>query len=230
MEKNIEKSSNKENEEEKGLPIKKVLISVILIFTAFFGSFIIYFSMQVGLNTESPMVVVVSGSMEPTILKGDLLIVKGEDPNNIKSGSIQNKTGDVIVYDARGLWASAPNDPIVHRIVDKRLENGTWYFLTKGDANLSPDPAWVPENRIIGVVVGRIPLLGWVKIFLTESNLLIPIIVILSVLIIISIVYDIFYAEEEEKTQKKDKNTQRIREYNYAANSAQKSEEEDNLS
>jgi signal peptidase len=214
-------SENKQNRDEKQVPIKKIAISVVLILSAFFGSFLIYFTMQVSLNTQSPMVVVVSGSMEPTILKGDLLIVQGKDPENIESGTIQNKEGDVIVYDARGLWASAPNEPIVHRVVDKRLENGTWYFLTKGDANLNTDPAWVPGNKIIGVVVARIPFIGWIKIFLTESNLLVPIIVILSFLIVISIFYDIFYAEEEEEKEstKEDESTF-IKEYDYTDQSS----------
>jgi signal peptidase I len=210
------KQSN-EKQEEKQIPVKKIVISVILILSAFFGSFLIYFTMQVSLNTQSPMVVVVSGSMEPTILKGDLLIVQGKDPANIESGTIQNKEGDIIVFDARGLWASAPNEPIVHRIVDKRLENGTWYFLTKGDANLNTDPAWVPANRIVGVVVARIPFIGWIKIFLTESNLLVPIIVILSILIVISIFYDIFYAEEEKEAKEEDKN-RFIKKYDYTNN------------
>lgn len=221
-------SQSNERQEEKQIPVKKIAISVILILSAFFGSFLIYFTMQVSLNTQSPMVVVVSGSMEPTILKGDLLIVQGKDPENIESGTIQNKEGDVIVYDARGLWASAPNEPIVHRVVDKRLENGTWYFLTKGDANLNTDPAWVPGNRIIGVVVARIPFIGWIKIFLTESNLLVPIIVILSFLIVISIFYDIFYAEEEEeKESTKEDGSTFIKEYDYTDQSSSKDMKKD---
>ena len=145
---------------------RKIIVTVILLGLAFSGAFLIYYIMQIALNTDSPMVVVVSGSMEPKLHRGDLLFLKGKDAENIKNGTIEGKEGDIIVFDARGLWITAPSDPIVHRVVDKRYNNG-WEFLTKGDANSSPDAEWVPENRILGVVVGRIPYIGWVKIALT---------------------------------------------------------------
>ncbi|MFX1500122.1 MAG: hypothetical protein ACFFDH_04060, partial [Promethearchaeota archaeon] len=59
-------------------------------------------------------------------------------------------------------------------------------------------PGWVPENRILGVVCGRIPYLGWVKILLTDTGLLIPLLVIVSTLLIISIVWDIVGKEDDD--------------------------------
>ncbi|MFX1501394.1 MAG: signal peptidase I, partial [Promethearchaeota archaeon] len=130
---------------KKGVGAKrKIIIAVVLIFFAFSGSFLIYFIMQITLNTSNPMVVVVSGSMEPNLLKGDLLFLKGKDPATIKSGTIEGKEGDIIVFDARNLpgWIKPPNDPIVHRVIDKYNDSGL-FFRTKGDANPSPDPGWV---------------------------------------------------------------------------------------
>ncbi len=128
---------------------------------AFSGAFLIYFVMQVALNTDTPMVVVVSGSMEPNLYKGDLLFLKGTDPENIKNGTIEGKEGDIIVLDTQGLpnWGDTLADPIVHRVIDKKMING-WFFLTKGDANHNHDPAWFPETRILGVVVCRIPFVA----------------------------------------------------------------------
>ena len=179
---------------------RKIIVTVLLLGIAFSGAFLIYYVMQLALNTETPMVVVVSGSMEPNLHKGDLLFLKGKNPEVIKNGSIDGKEGDIIVFDARGLsgWYHAPNDPIVHRVINKRYDNG-WFFLTKGDANQNPDAAWVPETRILGVVVGRVPYIGWVKIMLTESNLLIPLLVIVSVLLVISVIWDLVKKEEDEK-------------------------------
>ncbi len=194
------------NEKEK-TPIshKKVIIAVVMICIAFFGSFLLYFGLQVALNTEAPIVIVVSGSMEPNIREGDLLFVMGANPKDIKNGTAEDKNGDVIVFDARGLWAGAPEEPIVHRVVDKYLVGDTWYFRTKGDANSLPDQELVPESRIIGVVIGGIPYIGWVKILLTESGLLIPLLVIVSALLVISIIRDIFQDEngDEDEDQKK---------------------------
>ena len=191
---------------KKPIPHKKVIIAVVLIITAFFGSYLVYFILQVSFNTESPIVVVISGSMEPAIHQGDLLFVAGKDADDIKNGTIVDKDGDVIVFDARGLWSTAPQEPIVHRVVDKYLIGDTWYFRTKGDANSLPDAAAIPESRVIGVVIGGIPYLGWVKIFLTESGLLIPLLVVISALLIISIVRDVIKEQREEEGENTKKN------------------------
>ncbi len=194
------KKAKKKQESSK----RKIIIAIILIIFAFSGSFLIYFIMQITLNTKTPMVVVVSGSMEPNLLKGDLLFLKGKNPATIKNGTIEGKEGDIIVFDAHGIWIHAPGDPIVHRVVDKMYDNG-WFFLTKGDANPFPDEAWVPEDHILGVVVGRIPYIGWVKIALTDSGLLIPLLVIVSGLLIVSIIWDIVKKDENDKDKKKEK-------------------------
>ena len=129
-----------------------------------------------------------------------------EKLESIKNGTAEGKEGDIIVFNALGLpgWIHAPSEPIVHRVIDKMYNNG-WFFLTKGDANPTPDNGWVPETRIIGVVVGRIPYIGWVKILLTDSGLLIPLLVIVSALLIISIVWDIIKGDDEKgKNKSKD--------------------------
>ena len=197
---------------------KKIIIAVIIISFAFLGSFIIYFVMQIVLGTPNPMVVVISGSMEPTIHKGDLLFLRGVDnPADIKNGTIEDKDGDVIVYDARGLWIGAPAEPIVHRVVNNIIINASGYFFwTKGDANTLLDPAPVPADHIIGVVVGGIPYIGWIKIFLTESGLLIPIIIILSILLIISIIWDIIKEKQQEpKKPENGEEQQKVQEYDF---------------
>lgn len=206
MDTNNLKNSKEKEKEKKPISHKKVIIAVVMICIAFFGSFLVYFGLQVVLNTEAPIVIVVSGSMEPNIREGDLLFVKGANPEDIKNGTAEDKNGDVIVFDARGLWAGAPEEPIVHRVVDKYLVGDTWYFRTKGDANPLSDQAPVPEHCIIGVVIGGIPYIGWVKIFLTESGLLIPLLVIISALLVISIIRDILQGEDEDKKKSNDKN------------------------
>ena len=192
---------NTTEKEKKPVSRKKIIIAVVMISIAFFGSFLVYFILQISFNTESPIVVVVSGSMEPQIHKGDLLFVMGREPENIKNGTIIDKDGDIIVFNAQGLWPSAPIEPIVHRVIEKYQDGGIWYFRTKGDANSMPDAAYVPEGRIIGVVVGGIPYIGWVKIFLTDSGLLIPLLVIISALLIISIVRDIYKGDDDDKDE-----------------------------
>jgi len=180
---------------------KRIILAVITISIAFFGSFFLFFILQITLNTETPVVVVESGSMEPLISRGDLLIVRGVPASDIRSGTIEDMDGDIIVFSAQGVWSNPPAEPIVHRVVDKKFEDGIWQFRTKGDANPIVDEGWVPEDNILGVVVFKIPWIGWVKIFLTESGLLIPLLVIISVLLIISIVIDAYRKYEEEEKE-----------------------------
>jgi signal peptidase len=209
MDANNLKNSKKKEKEKKPISHKKIIIAAVMICIAFFGSFLVYFGLQVVLNTEAPIVIVVSGSMEPSIREGDLLFVSGAiEPEDIKNGTAEDKNGDVTVFNARGLWAGAPEEPIVHRVVDKYLVGDTWYFRTKGDANLIYDLAPVPEDNIIGVVIGGIPYIGWIKILLTESGLLIPLLVIISAFLVISIIWDIFQGDGDDEDQKKknDKN------------------------
>ena len=61
--------------------------------------------MKLSLWTESPVVVVLSGSMEPCMQRGDVLFLAKNTP-------IEN--GDIIVYEIDG-----ENIPIVHRVVTK---------------------------------------------------------------------------------------------------------------
>ena len=195
----------------KSFKNKKIIGSILLIVIAFFGSFFVYFILQISLNTQTPVVVVVSGSMSPNINKGDLLFVQGKNPEDIRNGSAIEQDGDVIVFDAWGLegWVFAPQDPVVHRVIDKWLDGSTWYFQTKGDANPLPDPAPIPEDRIFGAVIGGIPFIGWVKIVLTDSGLVIPLLVIISALLIITIIWDVIKGENKDAEDSKENQEER---------------------
>ena len=82
---------------------------------------------------------VTSGSMEPALHKGDLIVVHREKAY---------KTGDIVVYiSGRSL--------IVHRIID--MKDGQW--ILKGDANNTADPPVTP-SVVKGKVAFHIPLAG----------------------------------------------------------------------
>ncbi|MFX1494683.1 MAG: signal peptidase I [Promethearchaeota archaeon] len=193
---------------------RKVIIAVVLISVAFFGSFLTYFILQVALNTETPIVVVVSGSMKPTLNEGDLLFVKGVNPADIRNGTVEEKNGDIIVFDAHDVWFSPPAEPVVHRVVNKRynVNKSYWEFQTKGDNDATnphidgyPFEIWVPDYKIYGIICGRIPYIGWVKIVLTDSGLLIPLLIIISIVLIISIIRDVLKEDDEKERKKKEK-------------------------
>ena len=83
--------------------------------------------------------VVLSGSMEPELSKGDLIIVK-------ESGSYG--AGDVVVYQENNIL-------IVHRIISVEEDQIT----TKGDANPVADEP-VKASAVRGEVVASIPFVG----------------------------------------------------------------------
>ncbi len=205
---------------EKVKDQKKEILStgliIVVLFSVTFGGF---YLLQLGLGTESPLVVVTSGSMEPTIYRGDMLIIQQKAPLEIKNASEAQGdiNADIIVYWAQGVWkpADAVSEPIVHRVVGKKYEEGKWWFLAQGDntgTNPYPDnPStptenWIPEENIIGIVIGKIPYVGHIKLFLEDQNLIFPLMVGLSVLLILSIIYDITHPEEEEEEEDKRKN------------------------
>jgi len=208
-------SENPKKKKETKIRKKDVIIGVSLIVFAFLGTWGTFAIMKVALKTEIPLVVVTSPSMVPAIEVGDMLVVEGKAPKDIINGSAIDKDGDIIIYDAKGLWPSyklpKDNQPIVHRVIAKWYNETEqkYYFITKGDNNEFPDyPDGVviypvPEDHILGVVKTIIPKVGLVKIWLTEEGLAIPLIVILGILLVISIVYDITHPEQEEDEKKK---------------------------
>lgn len=82
---------------------------------------------------------VISNSMEPTINKGSILILK---PSKIY------KKGDIVSYKSL-----EQNVPVTHRIVEINKINGVYYFQTKGDKNQVKDPNPVSEKEILGKVI-----------------------------------------------------------------------------
>ncbi len=87
---------------------------------------------------------VLSGSMEPTFKKGDMVLMQEFDLNV--------KVGDIVMFPMYGF-----KEPITHRVVGI---TGRGYIITKGDANALTDSTGFPPERIIGkaVLIGNTPI------------------------------------------------------------------------
>jgi len=93
--------------------------------------------------------IVLTGSMEPAISTGDIIITT---PITRK----EPKVGDVVAYQAKRF--NGENVAVFsHRIVSGDLQSG---FVVKGDANKSPDNQKPKAPDILGVVIFVIPFLG----------------------------------------------------------------------
>lgn len=94
--------------------------------------------------------VVLSGSMEPQISPGDVVVVDQRPTDAIAEG-------DVITF-VRG----EGQEPVTHRVADVEQRGGTRVFTTKGDANEDVDPQPIPAENVIGEVTLTIPYIGHV--------------------------------------------------------------------
>jgi signal peptidase len=96
--------------------------------------------------------------MTPTLSPGDVLLLQGVSPDELE-------VGDIIVFRS----PRNTEDLIVHRIVQIAIRDGMYYFTTKGD-NPRTNPWSLSYERdfaasyIVGRVVFRIPLIGWIWI------------------------------------------------------------------
>ena len=94
----------------------------------------------------------VSGSMEPVIYRGDL-ILSTTNYNGLDKG-------DIIAYKAH--WFQEKT--VLHRIKDKAVNSETGQFsgyITRGDNNDVDDPETVKPEQITSEVVTIIPYAGW---------------------------------------------------------------------
>ncbi len=166
-----------------------------------------WFGLQAALNTQIfPLFTVTSESMcippglcdpiahtfERTLHVGDLLVIQGVNPNDLKT---DYPNSDIIVYRRPDLPANDPKANIVHRIVRYEDINGTRYFWTKGDGNgypnVWPNPAestdpWSPisEDYVYGKVVMRIPWIGSLAL-LSQQFSIIPIILVIIIIALV---------------------------------------------
>ncbi len=116
--------------------------------------------------------IVLSGSMESEIFKGDLVVTKIIDPETLK-------IEDVIAF------RDAEDTVTTHRIIDIVKNEGVTYFITKGDNNTSQDINLVEYGDVEGKYVFRIPGIGSMMKSLSEPTTLVILVCGITVLFVI---------------------------------------------
>lgn len=96
-----------------------------------------------------------SGSMEPTISRGDMVLVKKANRYD------ELEEGEVLVYRYSDVV-------MVHRIAEAKENGGVYTFITKGDANDAEDKWVVNQGDVIGTVKGKITAFGYPTLWLNE--------------------------------------------------------------
>ena len=100
--------------------------------------------------------IVLSGSMEPSIMTGDMVFVKETDPDSLK-------VGDVIAY-------KSGSAVVTHRIVEVKSENGETRYVTQGDANNAADQGMVKPADVEGIYQRRIAGAGNLAMFMQTTT------------------------------------------------------------
>ncbi len=168
----MKKENNKKEVKISYKKIWNIFGNTILILLILIGVLIGYSLLPIKNNYK--IYSVMSGSMAPTIPTGGLVLVKP---------LTEYKISDIITY--KQLGSTRKNDTVTHRIVEQKKEdNGTSYFVTKGDANNAPDEEKVTADLIIGKTIFSIALLGYIIGYIKTLPGLILIILIPAVIII----------------------------------------------
>lgn len=135
-----------EKQESKLLRVVSALVTVVLILAVILCIYIVFQLMNPGSVSFGGhmMFRVVTGSMEPTMSVGTLLMTKQVDIESIQIDDIVCfRTYDAMIY----------GSVVTHRVVDI-LQDGNGILLqTKGDANPVADGYFVSQENLVGKVV-----------------------------------------------------------------------------
>lgn len=109
--------------------------------------------MNISVFTKYQSLAVISGSMEPTLPYGSLIIIKPQTTYNVE---------DIVTFHSTG---TGEVKRFTHRIVS--IEGDL--VATKGDANTSIDPEPTSLSRAEGKVVFTIPYIGYLVMAFEKS-------------------------------------------------------------
>eukprot|EP01124_Arcella_intermedia_P020669 TRINITY_DN28161_c0_g1_i1.p1 TRINITY_DN28161_c0_g1~~TRINITY_DN28161_c0_g1_i1.p1 ORF type:complete len:177 (-),score=26.52 TRINITY_DN28161_c0_g1_i1:26-556(-) len=148
------------------MKIRQIVEQVISFGLIVCTALMIWKSLMIVTGSESPIVVVLSGSMEPAFQRGDLLFLYQSD------GPF--RVGDIVVFKIDGR-----DIPIVHRVLEvHQKESGKVDLLTKGDNNQVHDRGlyngltWLNREHIMGRAMGYLPHIGMITIWMNDYPIL----------------------------------------------------------
>lgn len=148
----------------------KIIYGIFILLLVCIGLLLI--GTRVPLFGEYQIKIVQSGSMEPTIKTGALILI-------YPTGSY--RVGDVVTFGEE----SVDSLPTTHRIIGETIEKGVLTYATKGDANEEKDAVPIAANDIVGEVLFDIPYVGYILDFARKPLGFVLIIVVPAVLIFI---------------------------------------------
>ena len=90
-------------------------------------------------------------------MPGDIVLVEKISSESVNVGDI------VMYYSEDGVY-------ITHRVIEETNQSGVTQFVTKGDNNPSADLKIVTAEQVKGRIIGMIPKLGKLALFIRNSG------------------------------------------------------------
>ena len=184
----IRKRKNRKNKIKKVLT---VIVYILLIPLLIYNLSLIFQAVLKPNETPSFLgiktYVIVSGSMQPELDIGDIVVVKDIEENELQEGDIISfREGQSVV---------------THRIIEIENKDNQKQIKTKGDNNNSVDNNIVHVDAIEGKVITSIPLIGNLAIMLQGK---------ITIIIIVIIFYAYFVRSEKIKNKKERRKLKRL--------------------
>lgn len=171
---------------------------------------------------------VLSGSMEPAYHVGSLIYVKKTAPENISVGTpitfvvnedllvATHRVVDIAVTDTRQepLLDETTGEPLLDENGDALyqevpLEEPTYYFQTKGDANDAVDGTPVHYKNVLGTPVFSLPYLGYLSSWLQTRQGTIMGLSIALVVVLLTFLPDMLNMVDDKPGKKKKRKRKR---------------------
>lgn len=170
-----------------------IIIACIILIPILLANIFIIFQSQTDKNKVPDILgykpfIVLSGSMEGKIHKGDLIITKIVDPTTLK-------VNDIIAF------RDAENTVTTHRIIDIVKDNGETQFITKGDNNTTQDRNLVSLGDVEGIYVTQISGFGAMMNSLAEPTTILALSLMITVIFVIGFVISM---NREKKLERKE--------------------------
>jgi signal peptidase len=158
---------------KKILRIATLALTVVLTLIVIFN--VVAFIKRAVSNEPLPTVcgfataIVLTGSMEPNISAGDMIIIHEQDDYNERQ---------VIVY-------MSGTTAVTHRIISKGIdEQGKTFYVTQGDAN-NVDDGEIPSEAVVGRVILTLPGIGNLqKLLQTPQGFLILTLIVAALIVL----------------------------------------------
>ena len=152
--------------------VLNIVLTVVLVAMIGFVGYVMFCTMRgkaVDVFGKS-ILQVVTGSMEPSLHTGDIIVIE-----RVETADLQE--GDIISYYSK-------QEDILGMLVTHRIKavNADGSFVTMGDANPVPDALDVQPEQIVGRYTGKARFLIWLGSFADVRKLL-----LLAVMIVVSI-------------------------------------------